>query len=72
MLRRSTHRAGHDIRRFQRNREGLERHRSVVIEELAAEGEEFGAGGGAADLVEELTGRLHAEADDVHILLHIV
>lgn len=43
-----------------------------MIEELPAEGEEFGARGAAADLVEELPGRFHAEADEIHILLHIV
>jgi hypothetical protein len=32
-----------------------------VIEELAAEREEFGAGGGAAHSVEELTGRFHTD-----------
>ena len=57
---------------LQRDREGLERHRLVVIEELAAEREEIGASGGAADSVKELTGRFNAEADEVHILLHVV
>jgi hypothetical protein len=33
-----------------------------VIEELAAEREEIGAGRGAADFVEELPSRLNAEA----------
>jgi hypothetical protein len=57
---------------FQRDRERLKGHRVVVIEELAAESEEFGAGRDAADLVKELTGRFNAEADEVHILLQVV
>jgi hypothetical protein len=36
-----------------------------VIEELAAESEEFAAGGSAADSGRELTGRFNAETDEV-------
>ena len=70
--RNSACRAGHHVGWVQRDREGLERHRFVVIEELAAKCEEIGAGRDASDLVEEFAGRFHAEANEVHILLHII
>jgi hypothetical protein len=68
----SPHRAGHHVRWFQRDRERFERHGLFVIEEFAAEREEFGAGSGAADTVQELTSRFNAEADEIHILLHVI
>ena len=43
-----------------------------MIEELAAEREEIGAVRSAADSVEKVTGRLHSESDEIHILLHVV
>ena len=43
-----------------------------MIEKLAAEREEVGAGRGAADFMQELTARLNAEADEVHILFMLL
>ena len=43
-----------------------------MLEKLAAVGEEVGAGGGAADAVQEVARRFHPEADEVQELFHVV
>ena len=60
------------IRGFQVQRERLQRHRTIVIEEHFADGEKFCARADAADLVQELALRVHAEADEVQILFHLL
>src|SRR5687768_10867142 len=51
-------------------RKGLQRHWVVVIQNVRAEGEEVASGFHPPDFVKESTGWFHAEADEIHVLLH--
>ena len=64
--------ARHQIGRLEFEREGLQRHRVIVVEEGFADAKEFTLGGDAPYLVEELAGRFDAHSDVVQVLLHFL
>ena len=63
---------GHQIGVLERQRQRFERHWPVVVQELAADVEEVGGGRDAANLVQELAGRLDAHAEVVEVFLHLL
>ena len=50
--------------------EGLQRHGAVVIEELFTHFEEIGRGVAASNPMQELAFCIHADSEEVHVLLH--
>ena len=64
--------AGHYVGVVERQQERFEGQGAVVVQELAADAEQAGGGGDAANLVQELPGRLDAHAEVVQVFLHLL